>query len=74
MTMARPTDVSPARHRNVHVRMVFVSGTPDPNYLQALVDSIVETADPERIARYWIDEARRELRVANDYRESPTWP
>lgn len=30
--------------------MEFVSrSTPDPSYLQALVDSIVETADPERI-------------------------
>ena len=30
--------------------MDSVSGSaPDPNYLQALVDSIVETADPERI-------------------------
>lgn len=26
---------------------------------------------PQENARYWIDEARRELRVANDYRDDP---
>ena len=65
MTMAQPTDVSPARHRNVHARMVFVSGTPDPNYLQALVASIVETADPERIILFG-SAAREQMQEDSD--------
>lgn len=46
--------------------MDFVSSNaPDPNYLQALVDSIVETADPERIILFG-SAARKEMQDDSD--------